>query len=113
MIAIEILRQENQVKVCFFTRSSTPGAILAAARGDVGLATNNRFNPMRVHRVVKRDRAIHIAVIGHGARFHPQFLGALGERIDLNGSVEEAVIGMKVEMYEVFGVHDGNRPRRT
>ena len=61
--------------------------ISAVGRGDVSLASDNRFDTALFHRVVERDGAVHVAVIGHGTRLHPEFLGAFGQWFYLDGAV--------------------------
>src|SRR2546428_13209805 len=92
--------------VCFFARCCSTGAILSAAGGHICLATDDRLDSLPLHRVVKRNCAIHIAVICHSARIHAEFLHACGERIDLNGAVEKAVVSMKMQVNEIFVSHD-------
>ena len=90
--------------VCLFTGRAR-GLLFAAAAGDVSLATDDRFHTLILHRVVERDRAVHVAVIGHGTCGHLQFFNTFGEWFDLNGAVEKAVISMKVEVYELSVLH--------
>src|SRR6185503_455787 len=92
------------MKVCLFTGRAR-GLLFAAATRDVSLATDDWFNPTTLHRVVERDRTEHVAVIGHGTRRHFQFFNAFGERFDLDGAVEKAVVSMKMEVYELAVLH--------
>src|SRR5215211_2958722 len=92
------------MKVCLLTRRAR-GLLFAAAARDVSLATDDRFNPTPLHRVVERDRAEHVAVIGHGTRGHLQFFNTFRERFDLDGAVKKAVISMKMEVYELSVLH--------
>src|SRR5690349_24910645 len=81
------------------------GLLFAVAARDVSLTPDDRFNPTTLHRVVERDRAEHVAVIRHGTRRHLQFFNAFGERFDLNGAVEQAVVSMKMKVYELAVLH--------
>src|ERR1041384_7636001 len=81
------------------------GFVLAAAARDVSLASDNRLNAAALHRVVKRDCAEDVAMVGHGTRGHLQFFNAFRERLDLNGAVNKAVVSMKVEVYELSVLH--------
>jgi hypothetical protein len=81
------------VVVCFFTGTGS-SAILSAASGDVCLATDDGFNAVALHRVVERDGAKHIPVIGHGTGGHAEFFGFFGQRFYLYRAVEKAVIGV-------------------
>src|SRR5262249_51245931 len=51
-----------------------------------------------LHRVIKRDGAKHISVIGHGARLHTKFLSACRKGFYLNGAVEKTVVSVKVKV---------------
>src|SRR6185436_19374480 len=90
--------------VCLLTGRAR-GLLFAAAARDVSLATDNRLDPPILHRVVERDRTVHVAVISHGTRGHLQFFNTFGERFDLDGAVEKAVISMKMEVYELAVLH--------
>src|SRR6186713_713523 len=90
--------------VCLLTGRAR-GLLFAAAARDVSLATDDRFNPPILHRVVERDCAVHVAMIGHGARRHLHFFNTFGERFDLDGAVEKAVVSMKMEVYELAVLH--------
>src|SRR6185503_9065626 len=92
------------MKVCLLTRRAG-GLLFAAAARDVGLAANDRFHTTTLHRVVERDRPVHVAVIGHGTRRHLQFFNSFGERLDLNGAVKKTVISMKMKVYELVVLH--------
>jgi hypothetical protein len=75
-------------------------SILPAALRNVSFAADYRIYAATLHRVVKRDRAKHVAVIRHGASRHAKFLGSLRKWLYLNRSVKEAVIGVKMEVNE-------------
>ena len=66
------------MKVRFLTANISRRAISAAGCSDVGLAADDGLDPFRVHRVVERDRAVHVAMISHGTCVHPKLLGAFG-----------------------------------
>ena len=90
--------------ICLFT-GRTRGLLFAAAARDVSLAADDGLNPTTLHRVVERDRAEHVAVIGHRTRGHLQFFNPFGEWFDLDGAVEKAVVSMKMEVYELTVLH--------
>jgi hypothetical protein len=71
----------------------------------VDFASNNRFYALRFHRIVKRDSAEHVAVIGDGARAHAQFWKALRQWFDLGCSVKQTKISVKMQVYELFFTH--------
>ncbi len=86
MIAFAILRQKDHVVVRLLALSSLR---LVVARGgrEVNLAADQRLDAVRLHLAVEGDCAVDVAVIGHRARLHAEFLDALGERLDLYGPV--------------------------
>jgi len=90
--------------ISFFSRGGAR-SIFAATDREIGLASDNRLDPLRLHRVVERDRAVHVAVVGHGARVHAQRSQAFGKRFDLDGAVEQAVVGVKMKVNEILLLH--------
>src|SRR6267142_6089723 len=92
-ITVQIFGEQDEVKVCLLSGSGSR-PIPSTAAGDVGLTTDYRFYATALHRVVKRDGAKHIAVIGHGACRHAELFSTLGQRLDLNCTVQEAVVGV-------------------
>src|SRR6266487_7092306 len=69
-IAFKIFGKENQMIVHFFSGCAPASSVLTAAGCDVRLATDNRLDSLRVHRVVKRNRAVYIPVVRQRARLH-------------------------------------------
>ena len=63
---------------------------------DVKFRTYNRLDADLVARVEKRDRAVHIAVIGYGKRGHSERFRSFGNGVYSRRSVENAVFGMNV-----------------
>lgn len=90
--------------ISFLSRGGGTRAILAVTDGEISLASDNRLDPFRLHRVVERDRAVHVAVVGHGARVHAQSSQAFGKRFNLDGAVEQAVVGVKMKVNERFSL---------
>ena len=88
----------------FFTRRARD-AITPAAAADVGLTADDGFDSLGFHRVVERDGAEHVAVIGHGARGHAQFRDPLGQWLNLDGAIQQTVVGMKMQVYEFIVGH--------
>jgi hypothetical protein len=82
--------------------------IAPTATGDVCLTTDDWLYAPTLHRIVKRDGAKHIAVIRHGACCHAQFFGSFSERLDLNGAVQEAVVGVQMKVCESLFRHKCN-----
>jgi hypothetical protein len=93
-IAFVVFRQKDQMEVRFLATDVTRRAIEPICRRDISLAPDDRLDAARLHRVVERDSAVHVAMIGHGARLHPEFFGAFGERFYLDCAVEETVISV-------------------
>ena len=83
------------MEVCLFSRSAR-GSIHAAATRDVGFTTDDWLHALFFHRVVKRDGAKHVAMVGHGTSGHAEFLSSFCKRFDLYGTVKKTVVGMKV-----------------
>ena len=73
--------------VGLLTGSCAASAILATSRRYIGLAPDDRFDSFLLHRVVESDRAVHVSMIGHGTRVHPQFLGSFCQRVYLDRTV--------------------------
>ncbi len=92
--------------ISFFSRGGGAGSIFAATDREISFASDNRLDPFRLHRVVERDGAVHVAVIGHGTRVHAQRSQAFGKGFDLNGAVEQAVVGVKVQVDEILLLHN-------
>src|SRR5262249_7145696 len=79
--------------------------LLAAARRDVELAADDRLDAGLHRRVVEIDRAEEIAVIGQRDRRELELLGLGDELLELGGAVEQAVLGMHMEVDEVAVLH--------
>jgi hypothetical protein len=112
MIAGQILGEENQVKIRLLARSAGC-PILSIAACDVGFAADDGLYTLVLHRVVKRDSAKHIAVVGHGAGGHSKFFKAFCQGLDLNGAVKQAVVSVEMQMYELFIRHVLSQPERS
>ncbi len=79
-----------------------PGRCLveAAAGREVELAADDRLDAGRLPPGVELDRAEEVAVVGHGDRRHLQLDRPLEEGVELVRPVEEAVLGVEVEVDE-------------
>src|SRR5689334_6716955 len=104
LITLVVLRQQDQMKVGLLTRR-TRGFLFATAARDVSLAADDRLHAAILHRVVKGDGAEDVAVIRHGTRRHFQLFHPFGEWFYLNSAVEQTVISMKMEVYELAVLH--------
>jgi hypothetical protein len=100
----EILREEDHVEVALAAR-----AILARAGRDVRLHPEDRLDPRLLRLLVELDRPEQVAVVGERERGHAELGRALDHRVDLARAVEQAVVGVPVEVDEVGSSlsHDG------
>ena len=72
--------------------------VRAGRRGDVELAADDRLDSGLLGLDVELQGPVHGAVIGDGHAVHPVFL-ALGQQVrDPDGPVQQAVLGVDVEM---------------
>ena len=72
--------------------------VKAGARRNVYLAADDRADALGKTRAVKRDRAVHHAVVRDGERRLSQLLGAARELLDAAGAVQQGVFRMHVQM---------------
>jgi hypothetical protein len=54
------------------------------------------------HRIIKGNGAEQIAEVCYRTGFHFQFLEPFGKRFELDCTLQKAIIGMHVQMYEIF-----------
>lgn len=67
----------------------------------VRLHADNRLYARLVRRLIEVYRAAHVAVVGHGDGGHAKFLHAVYEDGKLCTAVENGVVGVDVEVYEI------------
>jgi hypothetical protein len=77
----------------------------ARRRGHVHLAADDRLDATVPGRLVELDRAEEVSVIGERDRGHVERLGALEQRVDLDGTVEQRVLAVEVQVDERSGRH--------
>ena len=106
LVAGEVRGQEDEVVGLI----AAAGLLVPALLGHVDLAADDRGDPALAGRVVKLDRAEEVAVVGHGQRGHPQARRSLGELVYLGGAVEQAEVGVIVEMDEGLRFSQGATP---
>src|SRR5262245_14859975 len=70
---------------------------------------NNRLDSCSPGFFIELDAAVHAAVVGERERAHASSLRRLNESLDARLAVQEAVLGMDVQMREV-GSHGGTFP---
>jgi len=68
---------------------------------DVELAADDGLDSLFVGGIDEMHGAENISVIGHGDGWHAKLLHALAEFFDVAGAVEQRVIGMEVQVYEL------------
>ena len=72
MVAFEVASEEDEIVICTFACRDGGAPFKTAAKAEIRLITDDRLDPGVGHRVKKRDRPVHIAVVGHGTRFLAQ-----------------------------------------
>ena len=88
-------------------RAPFPFSLEAAALGnDVGFTADQRFDTKRSGGLIKIDGAKEIPVVGHPQRGHFIVGGFLDEVLDAAGPVEEAVLGVDVQVDEIGVIHN-------
>ena len=93
-------------------RSITRLFLKAAPWSHINFATHDRFDAMLDSRLVKFDRTEHISVIGQCESRHPILLGQVTGLIKPNGSVQQTVLAVDMEMDEIGMVHGFKFPLR-
>ena len=95
-IAFVILGQHDEmvVGVAFGRRA------MVFLLADVKLAAQDRLHPGFLGRIMECHRTEDVAVIGDRDGGHVEFLDPADEALDLAGSVEQGIVGMKMKMDE-------------
>jgi len=73
---------------------------MAASERHIGFAPDDGFDSRIFGFAIELDRAEHVAMVGHGHGRLTERLDLLHERLDLIRAVEEAELGMQMEMDE-------------
>ena len=81
--------------------SKMSGPLAPAAGRHIGFTANNRLDIMGFGFLIKINGAKKIAMVGHGHGGHTKILDLLEQRCELVGPVEEAILGVKMEMNEL------------
>jgi hypothetical protein len=92
VITLQVFREQNQMKVSLFAGAGGARTILTTPASDVDFTADERLDAFRFHLIIKRDGPKHVAMIRHGAGFHSQFRGTLGQRLNLYRAIQQAVI---------------------
>jgi hypothetical protein len=73
---------------------------------DIEFAPDNRFHAGLVRRIDEMHSAKNIPVVGHGHSGHAQFLNAFDEFLNVASAVEQRIIAMQMQMYELVLAHE-------
>jgi len=103
-VALEVLDQDDEMAGRL--SRALRGLVEPALRGHVELAADDGLDPRLVGLLVEVDGTVHVAVVGDGHGGHPEFLGLFEEVAEADGAVQEAVLGVEVEMDEIDVLHD-------
>ena len=97
-VADVVLGQEDEVVV---VRIGLALLVGHAAGGDVGLDADDRLDPRLLGGGVERDDPVHAPVVGERQRRHPLLGDALRHLRNAAQAVEQAELGVDVEVDEV------------
>lgn len=95
LITFEVLCKEAHVVIF-----SAADLFFFPGRHEVNFGADQRFDVVFLGGSVKIDRTEEISVVGKCDRLHSEMAGLGKQTVDPAGSVEEAVIGVNVEMNE-------------
>jgi len=99
-----VLRVQHQVVVM----PRTPGlAIRAVALGHIHLAADDGLHAGLFCRLVELNGSVHYTVVGKGDGGHVQVGGPFHHLLHAAGAVQQAVLGVVVQMYELRVCHRG------
>ena len=106
LVALHALHQDQEVPRRL---PGAPGGLVETApRRDIQFAADDGLDTLLVGLLVKADGSEHIAVIGHGNGGHLVLLYFFEQIVQANGSIEEAVLGVNVEVDEIGMLHRVN-----
>ena len=74
--------------------------------GDINFDADNGFDAGLCRFFIKLDRAEHGAVIGGGHGMHAELCGPLQQVVEANGPIQQAVLGVHVEVDKIRDVVD-------
>ena len=94
-----VFAQQDQVVVGLFP---SRGPFAGRSSCHVDLAADDGLDPVAVGSFVEAHGAEQVAVIGHGRCRHVELRQMLHQGIDFAGAVQQAVIGMEVQVNKVF-----------
>ncbi len=100
LVTVEVADQDREV-VGSFVAAVLGAALGPSSRRHVELAADDRLDAGLLGGQVEVDRAEEIAVIGQGDGREVQVLGLLHQLLELGGPVEQAVLGVHVQVDEL------------
>lgn len=98
-ISLIVFGKQSEM-IAFLINTGPP--ISHTLKSNIGLHANNGFNARFPRFLVKFDSAIHIAVISERYSRHFKSRHFRYELINFNKSVEQGIMGMRMEMHKVF-----------
>src|SRR5262245_23866907 len=75
---------------------------MPAAARNISLDPDYRLDPFSLHLVIEGERAIEIPMVRDRNRGHLELCCALGQRAYLDRPIQQAVIGVKMQMDKLF-----------
>ena len=102
LVAGEILRDEAEMKHALAVLVGAAVFLEAGGFNEVEFAADDRLDALGLGGVVELDRTVKIAVVGEREGLHPQLRRAIHQPVDPARAVEEAVVGMDVEVDEIL-----------
>src|SRR5690606_2595409 len=97
----EILGEETEVEDGFTLFVGAAVFFQTGGFNEIEFAADERFDAGFLRSVVELDGTVEITVVGEGEGLHAELGGALHEPVDAAGAIEEAVVGVDVEMDEI------------
>ena len=107
LVAGFVLGQQSQMMIS--VPAAAAGLFLqAAARGDIDLAADDRFDSLFARRLVKINRAVKHAVVGDGQGGEFQFVRLFHQPVQAAGPIEQRILGVQMQMNKIGVRHEPN-----
>lgn len=101
-VALLVLAEQNQVETAAVERLVRI-EVAPVAGGDIRFDADDRIDSRAGEDLVELLDAAHIAVVGDGHGRHVVLFGELDQSLDGAGAVEQTVMGVEVQVYEIRG----------
>ena len=101
VLVARVIADEDGQMVGALVAAVLRAAFLAVARRDVELAAEDRLDLGLFRREVEIDAPEEVAVVGERERLEAEVLRLLDELLELRGAVEQAVLGVDVQVNEI------------